>query len=84
MDYITQCEDRIVPIEVKSGHGNTLRSLHMFLESHQKSTHALRFSSLNYSIMDKLDSRPLYAAATLAHPNQIPALEHVVNAPFDK
>ena len=78
VDYLIQQGEKILPIEVKSGHGSTLRSLHMFLDSHPKSTQAVRLSSLNYSIIDKLDSRPLYAAATLAHPNQQGALNYLV------
>lgn len=74
IDYLIQRGDEIVPIEVKSSHGNTLRSLHIFLETHPKSNSAIRFSSLNYSIINKLDSRPLYAAASLAHVNQKEAL----------
>lgn len=71
--------EHIIPIEVKSGHGSTLRSLHIFLESHPKSTLSIRFSSLNYSVMNNLDSRPLYAAASLAHPNQKESLDRLVN-----
>lgn len=78
VDYLIQRGEQIFPIEVKSGHGNTLRSLHIFLESHPKSTLAMRFSSLNYSMIEKLDSRPLYAAASLAHPNQKDALESLI------
>lgn len=78
VDYLIQRGECIVPIEVKSGHGNTLRSLHLFLETHPKSTSAIRFSSLNYSILDKLDSRPLYAAASLAHDSQKEALAALV------
>lgn len=80
IDYLIQRGDQILPIEVKSGHGNTLRSLHIFLETHPKSSSAIRFSSLNYSILNKLDSRPLYAAASLAHPQQKEALLHLVSA----
>lgn len=58
--------------------GNTLRSLYLFLETHPKSTSAIRFSALNYSIMNKLDSRPLYAAVSMAHESQSEALEHLV------
>ncbi len=76
IDYLIQRGEQIIPIEVKSGHGNTLRSLHIFLKTHPKSTLAIRFSSLNYSVMNKIDSRPLYAAASLAHPNQREALNH--------
>lgn len=83
VDYLIQRGEQILPIEVKSGHGNTLRSLHVFLESHLKSSLAIRFSSLNYSIIDKLDSRPLYAVASLAHPNQIEALEYLVSSSSD-
>jgi uncharacterized protein len=78
VDYLVQRDDKIIPIEVKSGHGKTLRSLHLFLETHPKSDFAVRFSSLNYSIMNKLDSRPLYAAASLASPKQREALDHLV------
>lgn len=78
VDYLIQRGEKILPIEVKSGHGNTLRSLHIFLETHPKSTLAIRFSSLNYSIMNKLDSRPLYAAASLAHESQKEALTSLI------
>lgn len=79
VDYLLQRADLIVPIEVKSGHGGTLRSLHLFLETHSHSVQAIRLSSLNYSLVQKLDSRPLYAAATLAHPRQRQALHDLVN-----
>lgn len=78
IDYLIQRGEQIIPIEVKSGHGNTLRSLHLFLDTHPKSTSAIRFSSLNYSVMNKLDSRPLYAAVSLAHDNQREALNCLV------
>lgn len=80
IDYLIQRGEKIIPIEVKSGHGNTLRSLHIFLDTHPKSTLAIRFSSLNYSVLDKLDSRPLYAAASAAHSNQKDALERLVES----
>lgn len=79
IDYLIQRREHILPIEVKSGHGKTLRSLHLFLQTHPKSTSSVRFSSLNYSVMDKLDSRPLYAAASLAHESQIEALARLVS-----
>lgn len=79
VDYLIQRGESILPIEVKSGHGSTLRSLHVFLDSHPKCHSAVRFSSLNYSIIQKLDSRPLYAAASLAHSSQKDALEYLVN-----
>jgi hypothetical protein len=38
---------------------------------------AIRFWSENYSTFGKIESLPLYAVATLAHPDQIQALLHL-------
>jgi uncharacterized protein len=78
VDYLVQKEDQILPVEVKSAHGNTLRSLHLFLETHPKSSLGLRFSALNYSFHRNLDSRPLYAAVSLAHESQKKAIPHLL------
>ena len=80
IDYLIQRGETILPIEVKSGHGSTLRSLRLFLDTHPKASTAVRFSSLNYSVFDKLDSRPLYAAASLAHDSQKEALLRLVSS----
>jgi len=74
VDYLLQRKSDILPIEVKSGHGNTLRSLRLFLETHPQSPQGLRFSALNYSITEILDSRPLYAIASMAHESQRDAI----------
>jgi predicted AAA+ superfamily ATPase len=79
VDYLMQVDHQIVPIEVKSGQGNTLRSLRGFLDTHPKSSRGIRFSSLDYSLIDKLDSRPLYAVSSLAHPSQKEALRHLIS-----
>lgn len=78
IDYMIQRDGLILPIEVKSGHGNTLQSLRLFLETHLQSAFAIRFSCYNYSLINKLDSRPLYAAASLAHESQKEALACLV------
>lgn len=78
VDYVYDFQHEILPIEVKSGHGSTLRSMHHFLEGHQKSKAGLRFWSENYLMADKIDSRPLYAVATLAHPDQIKAISSLI------
>lgn len=79
VDYLYEYQGKVLPIEVKSGHGSTLRSLHQFLQTHPKSPKGIRFWSENYLLSDKLDSRPLYAVATLAHPDQKEALQSLVN-----
>jgi hypothetical protein len=70
VDYLYEQNQSIIPIEVKSGHTGTLKSMHLFLAEHPKSPHGIRFSAQNYSRFEKLDSRPLYAIATLAHEDQ--------------
>ncbi len=70
VDYIFEHEGKIIPIEVKSTHGSKLKSIFLFLEKHSLSPYGIRFSKWNYSIVGKIDSRPLYAVATLAHADQ--------------
>ena len=62
VDYVVQDFEQVIPIEVKSGDGKTLASLHTFLESHP-SPYGIRFSSQNYSNYNKVHSYPLYAIA---------------------
>ncbi len=80
IDYLIQKGENILPIEVKSGQGTTLKSLHLFLKTHS-SSQAIRFSALNYSLLDALDSRPLYAAVSLAHPSQKKAIKAILSNP---
>jgi predicted AAA+ superfamily ATPase len=63
IDYVVHIEKDIVPIEVKSGHGSTLKSMHMFLQTHQKSNYGIRFSAQNYSTFEAVHSYPLYDVA---------------------
>jgi uncharacterized protein len=74
IDYLYDFQHEVLPIEVKSGHGSTLRSMHQFLEEHNKSKSGLRFWSENYLPSDTIDSRPLYSVATLAHIDQKEAI----------
>jgi uncharacterized protein len=61
IDYVIQQGNNIVPVEVKGGSGKTLKSFHIFLESHTHTPYGIRFSTNNYSIFEKLHSYPLYA-----------------------
>lgn len=42
IDFVIQMEDRLFPIEVKSGNCNTLKSLHLFMDGSTQAT-AIRF-----------------------------------------
>jgi len=63
IDYLIQIQENVIPIEVKSGEGSTLRSMHLFLETHKNSPYGLRFSTQNYSTYEKIKSYPLYSVA---------------------
>lgn len=63
VDYVTTIQRHVVPIEVKSGAGSTLKSMHFFLQTHSQSPYGIRFSIQNYSVYDKIHSYPLYAIA---------------------
>ncbi|NGX34379.1 MAG: hypothetical protein K1060chlam1_00732 [Candidatus Anoxychlamydiales bacterium] len=77
VDYIFDYKNEIIPIEVKSNHGSTLKSMFVFLENHPQSSYGIRFSSHNYSIHNKIDSRPLYAIASLACESQKDSLQFI-------
>lgn len=79
VDYLFDYKHEVLPIEVKSGAGTTLRSMHMFLQEHKKIKLGMRFWSQNYHLNDNIDSRPLYAIATLAHPDQKQALLDLIS-----
>lgn len=70
VDYLIQMQNDIIPIEVKSKLGNSLKSAHLFLESHPHSPFAIRISMHNYSIHQKIKSFPLYAVAGILDKNE--------------
>ncbi len=79
VDYLYEQNGCIFPIEVKSDKGSTLKSMHLFLENHPKSPFGIRFSSLGYSTIEQIDSRPLYAVCSLADEEQREALQALVS-----
>ena len=81
IDYIFLLQEKIIPIEVKSGDGRTLKSMHNFLATHSSSPYGIKFSTQNYSIHDKIHAYPLYAIVQpLAQqdPEMIQALESLL------
>jgi hypothetical protein len=65
VDYLIQKDAAVVPIEVKCGHGSSLKSLQIFLSKKTKTPYGVRLSTHNYSIFDKIHSYPLYAVAKI-------------------
>ena len=65
VDYLIQKKEAVVPVEVKSGTGRTLKSIQRFLETHATSPYGIRFSINNYSEHQRIKSFPLYAVASV-------------------
>ena len=78
VDYLYDYSSTIIPIEAKCSDGRTLKSLHRFLDLHPHSPYGIRFSAQNYSLYQKVDSRPLYAVASLAHEEQLKGLKSLL------
>lgn len=78
VDFLYEYNQKIVPIEVKSGDGRTRKSMLMFLETHSDSSYGVRFSGQNYSKWQKIDSRPLYSICSLAHEEQKKACKYLI------
>ena len=70
VDYLIQKNSNVIPIEVKSGEGRSLKSMKLFLQNRPNSPYGVRFSIHNYSEFDGIHSYPLYAIAKL--PQEIP------------
>ena len=74
VDYLYQHGGDIIPIEVKSGSGTSLKSLHLFLQEHPHTPYGIRISTNNYSHHGKIHSLPLYATLSLASLEQREAI----------
>jgi len=60
IDYLIQKNDKIIPIEVKSGKSGKMQSLHLFLNEKQV-PYGVRTSLENFCQYDKIHVYPLYA-----------------------
>ncbi|MFA6527639.1 MAG: AAA family ATPase [Candidatus Babeliales bacterium] len=80
IDYLVQDNEHVIPIEVKSGKGTTLKSMHVFLEHHPLSPYGIRFSTQNYSVYENIRSLPLYAVVTIFLRKQRAAFESLCKA----
>lgn len=67
VDYVIQKQDKIIPIEVKSGTKGSMQSMYLFLEE-KKIDFGIRFSLENFSEMEKIKIIPLYAVGNLFLP----------------
>lgn len=61
IDFIVIKNGEIIPVEVKSTHKGSMKSLHLFLESHPNSKFGLKISMGPFSQHNNLVEIPLYA-----------------------
>lgn len=59
VDYVIEFNNKIVPVEVKSGTKGTMKSMKIFMES-KKSDLGLKISSCPYSFKEPVQSIPFY------------------------
>jgi predicted AAA+ superfamily ATPase len=64
VDYIVEKNNRIIPIEVKSGVQGKMQSLFMFLEL-KKQQEGIRVSLENFNAFDNIKTYPIYAIDNL-------------------
>ena len=60
VDYLIQRDNKIIPVEVKSGKTGKMKSMRVFLEQH-KSEHGIRLSLENFTKVANISIMPLYA-----------------------
>jgi len=64
IDYVIQQNEKIIPIEVKSGKSGKMQSMHLFLAEKQVE-YGIRTSLENFSEYDKIRVYPLYAIGNI-------------------
>jgi uncharacterized protein len=64
IDFIFTKQEKIIPVEVKSGTTGGLRSLQLFLQEHPNSPYGLQISEKNFSDDKIIASLPFYAIDT--------------------
>jgi predicted AAA+ superfamily ATPase len=64
IDFVIQCGETIVPIEVKSGKQGKMQSMWVFLEE-KKLKEGIRISLENFAQYDKIKVYPLYAVGNI-------------------
>ena len=76
VDYLLEDRGKVIPIEVKSGVRGRLKSMRLFLEKNRAlSPFGIRFSLHPFSVVNDLQSWPLYAVAGLFPESAPPNLD---------
>ena len=60
IDFVIQCEEKIIPIEVKSADNTRAKSLKVYMDTY-KPVYAIKLSAKNFAFEDNKIIVPLYA-----------------------
>jgi predicted AAA+ superfamily ATPase len=66
VDYVIQVDQRIIPIEVKSGTKGSMQSMRLFLSEKKNHKFGIQISLENFSIHDNILTVPLYAVSQIS------------------
>jgi len=64
VDYLIQCNNKIIPVEVKSGKSGKMQSMHLFLAEKQ-AEYGIRTSLENFTEYGNIRVCPLYAIGNI-------------------
>ncbi|MBI5448497.1 MAG: ATP-binding protein [Gammaproteobacteria bacterium] len=67
VDFIVLKKGELIPVEVKSSQKGSMKSMHLFLESHPNSMFGLKISTGSFAHQEKLIEIPLYAIESWAN-----------------
>jgi predicted AAA+ superfamily ATPase len=70
VDYLVQCGEAIVPVEVRAGTSGSMQSLRRFM-GEKASPRGIRCSLENFGRVGGIDIIPLYAIANICRPNDM-------------
>lgn len=65
IDYLIAQDNKVLPVEIKSGTGGSLKSLQKFISEREDTDHGFCFSLRNYKLTEKVHYYPLYAISSL-------------------
>lgn len=60
IDFVIQCEEKLIPIEVKSADNTKAKSLKVYMDTY-KPDYAIKLSTKNFGFMNGIKTVPLYA-----------------------
>lgn len=65
VDYVINCGNKVIPVEVKAGKRGSMQSLHQLMKRRPQMPFGIRCALENFSLYDNIRVYPLYAISNL-------------------